>query len=122
VFVYKSFTYCNLCCQQTGVKRVMALSEKSEFILCELNSSLFHDSSHTNGYITALRSVCDAYHLFAIKVKVIRFALSVFRTDLPMHWSVEKPHRLHRPHRPTRRKLNKRHCQFPRRLNVCLYI
>ena len=48
----------------------MALSEKSEFILGEIKSSFFNDSSHRNGYITALSSICDAYHLFGIKVKV----------------------------------------------------
>ena len=47
----------------------MALSEKSNFILCEIKSSLFHDSSHRRGYVTALRSICDAYQLFGIKVK-----------------------------------------------------
>ena len=68
--VYEDFTYCVICiviCQQT---RVMALSEKAEFILCEIKSSLFHDSSHRNGNITAFRSICDAYNLFGIKVKV----------------------------------------------------
>ena len=49
----------------------MDLSEKSEFILCEIKSSLFHDTSHRNEYITAFRSVCDAYHLFGSKVKNI---------------------------------------------------
>ena len=46
----------------------MALSEKLEFILCEIKSSLFRDSGHRNGYITAFRSICDAYNLFGIKV------------------------------------------------------
>jgi len=46
----------------------MALSEKSNFILCEIKSSLFHDSSHGYGHVTAFRSTCDAYRLFGIKV------------------------------------------------------
>jgi len=66
-FVHKNFAYCNFNCQQT---RVMALSEKSEFILCEIKSALFHDSSHRNGYIAAFRFICDAYNLFGIKVEV----------------------------------------------------
>ena len=48
----------------------MAVSEKSDFILCEIKSQLFHDSTHRNGYITAFTSICDAYHLFGIKVKL----------------------------------------------------
>jgi len=54
----------------------MAVSEKSDFILCEIKSQLFHDSTHRNGYITAFTSICDAYHLFGIKVKVTKSAWS----------------------------------------------
>jgi len=53
----------------------MALSEKSDFILCEIKSSLFHDSDHRNGYITTARSICDAYQLFGIKVNIATYAL-----------------------------------------------
>ena len=56
----------------TRERGVMAVSEKAEFILCEIKSLLFHDSSHRNGCVTALRSICDAYHLFGIKVKVAK--------------------------------------------------
>jgi len=48
----------------------MDLSEKSDFILCEIKSSLFHDSDYRNGYITTVSSICDAYQLFGTKVKL----------------------------------------------------
>jgi len=62
---------------------MMSLSEKSEFILCEIKSSLFHDSSHRNGYITSLRSIVDAYHLFGIKVKLQGLFI---RFRFLLHW------------------------------------
>jgi len=81
--VYENFTYCKLLtaivCQQT---RVMDLSEKSDFILCEIKSSLFHESDHRNGYITTVRSVCDTYHLFGIKVKITTSACMIRLTWL----------------------------------------
>ena len=80
----------------------MALSEKSEFILCELKSSLFHDSSHRNGYITSLRSVCDAYHLFAIKVKVISLLISVQIQNIPTYALVCRTRAHHRDQIPER--------------------
>jgi len=53
----------------------MAVSEKTDFILCEIKSSLFDASDHRNGYITAVRSVCDSYQLFGIKVNFTAAAL-----------------------------------------------
>ena len=48
---------------------MMDLSEKSEFILCEIKPLLLDDYSNKNGHITAFRSICDAYQLFGLKVK-----------------------------------------------------